>query len=40
MLNLDGEIIGVILQSYSGGSNMVTCVGVSEIAGADGDAFQ
>lgn len=33
MLNLDGEIIGVILQSYSGGSNMVTCVGVSEIAG-------
>ena len=33
LLNLDGEIIGVILQSYSGGSNMVTCVGVSEIAG-------
>ena len=33
LLNLDGEIIGVILQCYSGGSNMVTCVGVSEIAG-------
>lgn len=32
LLNLDGEIIGIILQSYAGSSNMVTCLGVSEIA--------
>ena len=33
LLNLDGEIIGVILQNYSGGNDMVTCVGVSELTG-------
>ncbi|MGI6007746.1 MAG: S1C family serine protease [Ruminococcus sp.] len=31
LLNLDGEIIGVIMQGYASGSNMITCLGVSEI---------
>lgn len=29
LINLDGQIVGIILQNYSISSNMVTCIGIS-----------